>query len=98
MRLVPLSDRVIIRPLPVEEQSKGGILIPENAKDKPVKGEVIAVGPGKWADFATSDKRIPMDLVIGDIVLYGKYVGTEVALDETLLVVKESDILAKVEE
>jgi chaperonin GroES len=92
MNLKPLSDRVIVRPLEAEQKSAGGIIIPDNAKEKPQKGEVIAVGEGKIAD---SGKKIDLSLKKGDKVLYGKYSGTEVTVDgEELIIMRESDVLA----
>ena len=80
MNLKPLADRVIVKPLEAEEKTKGGIIIPDNAKEKPQKGEVIAVGPGKIAD---NGQKITMELKKGDKVLYGKYSGSEVTVDGT---------------
>lgn len=92
MNVKPLADRVIVKPLEAEEKTKGGIIIPDNAKEKPQKGEVVAVGPGKIAD---NGQKITMELKKGDKVLYGKYSGTEVTVDGTdLLIMRESDILA----
>jgi chaperonin GroES len=92
MNLKPLADRVIVKPLEAEEKTKGGIIIPDNAKEKPQKGEVIAVGPGKIAD---NGQKITMELKKGDKVLYGKYSGSEVTVDgNDLLIMRESDILA----
>ena len=83
----PLADRVIVAPAEAEQKTAGGIIIPDTAKEKPQKGTVVAVGPGK--------KDEPMTLKVGDIVLYGKYSGTEVSVDgENLLIMKESDIYA----
>ena len=83
----------MIRPAKREEVSKGGIVLPETAKEKPQEGEVIAIGPGKVAD---DGKRIPMDLKVGDVVIYARYAGTEYKVDdEELIIVRESDILAK---
>jgi chaperonin GroES len=91
MKIKPLADRVIIRPSPAEEKTKGGIILPDTAKEKPVQGEVVAIGPGKTED----GKRIPVEVKVGDKVLYGKYSGTEVTLDgEELLIMRESDIFA----
>jgi chaperonin GroES len=88
----PLADRVIIRALEAEEKTAGGIIIPDNAKEKPQKGEVIAVGPGKVAD---NGQKIEMALKKGDKVLYGKYTGTEVTIDsKDYLIMRESDVLA----
>ncbi len=92
MKVKPLADRVIVRPLEVEEKTTGGIIIPDNAKEKPQKGEVIAVGDGKVAD---SGQKVEMTLKAGDKVLYGKYSGTEVTIDsEEYLIMRESDVLA----
>ncbi len=92
-KLEPLGDRVVIRPSKREEVSKGGILLPDTAKEKPQEGEVIAVGPGKVTDEGT---RIAMDVKVGDTVIYAKYAGTEYKVDdEELIIVRESDILAK---
>ncbi|MFA7359110.1 MAG: co-chaperone GroES [Bacteroidales bacterium] len=88
MTLKPLSDRVLVKPAAAEQKTAGGIIIPDSAKEKPLKGEIIAVGPG------TKDET--MQVVVGDFVLYGKYSGTEVELDgEKLLIMRQSDILAK---
>ena len=88
----PLGERVIVKPSPSEEKTAGGLYIPETAKEKPQKGEVIAVGPGRKAD---DGQRLPMEVKVGDKVLYGKYSGTEMKVDgETYLIMKESDILA----
>jgi chaperonin GroES len=93
MKINPLSDRVIIKPAPAEEKTKGGIILPDTAKEKPVVGEVVAVGPGKRDD----GKLTPTELKVGDKVLYGKYSGTEVTLDgQEYLIMRESDIFAKV--
>ena len=87
MTLKPLSDRVLIKPAPAEQKTAGGIIIPDSAKEKPLKGEVIAVGPG------TKDEA--MQLAVGDSVLYGKYSGTEIELDgDKYLIMRQSDILA----
>jgi chaperonin GroES len=92
MNVKPLADRILVKPLEPEEKTKGGIIIPDNAKEKPQKGEVVAVGPGKIAD---NGQKIVMELKKGDKVLYGKYSGTEVTVDgEELLIVRESDVLA----
>ncbi|HHE41108.1 co-chaperone GroES [candidate division WOR-3 bacterium] len=91
--LVPLGDRVVIRPTPKEEVSKGGIVLPDTAKEKPQEGEIVAVGPGKLTD---DGKRLPMDVSVGDIVIYSKYAGTEFKEDgDELVIMRESDILAK---
>lgn len=92
-QLQPLADRVVIKPLPKEEVTKGGIVIPDTAKEKPQEGEVIAVGPGKLSD---DGKRIDMEVKKGDRVIYSKYAGAEVKVDDTeLIILRESDILAK---
>lgn len=92
MKVKPLADRVIIRPLEAEQKTAGGIIIPDAAKEKPQKGEVVAVGPGKVAD---NGQKIEMSVKNGDKVLYGKYSGTEVSIEGTdYLIMKESDILA----
>ncbi len=93
LKVQPLSDRVVIRPLEEAEQMRGGLYIPDTAKEKPQQGEIVAVGPGRFE----KGERIPMELEIGQKVLYGKYTGTEVTLDDTeYLIVKESDVLAVV--
>ena len=88
----PLADRVVIRALEETEQMRGGLYIPDTAKEKPQQGEVLAVGPGK---FDEKGNRVPMDVKVGDKVLYGKYSGTEVTIEaEQLLILRESDVLA----
>ena len=92
MKLKPLADRVVIRPSPAEEKTKGGIILPDTAKEKPVIGEVVAVGPGKVGD---DGKKILPEVKAGDKVLYGKYSGTEVTVDgEEYLIMREADIFA----
>ncbi|HCA81172.1 MAG TPA: co-chaperone GroES [Bacteroidetes bacterium] len=92
MTLKPLADRVVVKPSAAEEKTKGGIIVPDTAKEKPVWGEVIATGPGKISD---EGKLIPLEVKIGDKVLYGKYSGTEVTIDgEEVLIMRESDIFA----
>jgi chaperonin GroES len=92
-KLVPLGDRVVIKPSPKEEVSRGGIVLPDTVKEKPVEGEIIAVGAGKLTDDGT---RLPMDVKVGDVVIYSKYAGTEFKdKDEELVIMRESDILAK---
>lgn len=91
----PLHDRVIVRRIEQDEKTAGGIIIPDTAKEKPIQGEVIAVGPGARDD---SGKTIAMDVKVGDTVLFGKWAGTEVKLDgEEVLVLKESDIIGVIE-
>jgi len=87
----PLADRVVIKALEESEQMRGGLYIPDTAKEKPQQGEVIAVGPGRYDD----GKLVPMGVKVGDKVLYGKYSGTEVTIDgDQLLILRESDVLA----
>ena len=88
-----LGDRVVIRPTPKEEMSKGGIVLPDTAKEKPQEGEIIAVGPGRLTD---DGKHIAMEVKKGNKVIYSKYAGTEFKIDdEELVILRESDILAK---
>ncbi len=95
MKLKPLGDRVIVKALEEEETTASGIVLPDTAKEKPQRGKVVAVGEGKWDE--DGDKRIPLDVAEGDEVLYSKYGGTEIVIDgEDLLVLRESDVLAKV--
>lgn len=95
MQIQPLADRVVVRPLEETEQMKGGLYIPDTAKEKPQQGEILAVGPGRVSD---DGKRIEMDLKAGDRVIYGKYSGTEVTVsEEEVLILRESDVLAVVE-
>jgi chaperonin GroES len=90
--VMPLADRVVVKPLEESEQMRGGLYIPDTAKEKPSQGEVVAVGPGKVSDDGT---RLDMDVKVGDKVLYGKYSGTDVTIEgEELLILRESDILA----
>ncbi len=92
MTLKPLADRVIVKPSQAEERTKGGIIVPDTAKEKPVWGEVVAAGPGRVSD---DGKTVPMQVKVGDKVLYGKYSGTEVTVDgDELLIMRESDIFA----
>ena len=92
-KVAPLADRVVIKPLEETEQMRGGLYIPDTAKEKPQQGEIVAVGPGRFE----KDKRVPMELKVGDKVLYGKYSGTEVTIDnEPLLILREADVLAVV--
>jgi chaperonin GroES len=90
-KVQPLADRVVIRPLDETQEMRGGLYIPDTAKEKPQQGEVIAVGPGR----VEKGERVPMELQVGAKVLYGKYSGTEVTIDDDqYLIVKESDVLA----
>ncbi len=92
IKVRPLADRVVIKALEESEQMRGGLYIPDTAKEKPQQGEVIAVGPGKLSD---EGNRIEPELKVGDKVLYGKYSGTEVTVDnEQYLILRESDVLA----
>lgn len=87
MNIKPLADRVVVKPADAEQKSQGGIIIPDTAKEKPLRGTVVAVGKG------TEDN--PMELKEGDVVLYGKYAGTEIELEgEKLIIMRESDVLA----
>ncbi len=91
VKVNPLADRVVVRALDDAETMRGGLYIPDTAKEKPQQGEIVAVGPGRFED----GKRVPMDVKAGDKVLYGKYSGTEVTVDgEQLLILRESDVLA----
>lgn len=91
--IVPMGDRVVIKPLEKEEVTKSGIVLPDTAKEKPQEGEVMAVGPGRTTD---EGKRIAMELKQGDRVIFAKYAGTEVKLDEIeYLILRETDVLAK---
>ena len=92
LKVFPLADRVAIRPMEETEQMKGGLYIPDTAKEKPIQGEVIAVGPGRME----KGDRVTMELKVGDRVVYGKYSGTQVELDgEEIILIKESDVIAK---
>ena len=96
MNLKPLGDRLIVKPVEEEETTASGIVLPDTAKEKPQKGTVVAVGEGRWDE--EGEKRIPLDVSQGDEVLYSKYGGTEITVeDDELLVLRESDVLAKVE-
>ena len=96
MKLKPLGDRLIVRAIEEEETTASGLVLPDTAKEKPQKGLVIAVGDGKYDE--DGENRIPLDVAEGDEVLYSKYGGTEIKVDgEDLLVLRESDVLAKVE-
>ena len=90
MKFKPLGDRILIKPLEAQEQTKGGIVLPDSAKEKPQEGKIIAAGEGK----KEGDKVTPLSLKVGDKVLYGKYSGTEIAIDsEDYLIVREDDVL-----
>jgi chaperonin GroES len=93
VKLQPLADRLVVKPSQKEEMTKGGIYLPDTAKEKPQEGEVVAVGPGKMTD---DGKRIPMDIKVGDKVIYSKYGGSEIKIDDIeMIILRESDILAK---
>ena len=93
-KLQPLGDRLVVKPIEKEEVTKGGIVLPDTVKEKPQEGEVVAVGPGRLSD--DGKQRIAMDVKVGDIVIYAKYGGTELKVeDEELVILRESDILAK---
>ena len=93
VKLQPLADRVVIKPIEREEKTKAGIILPDTAKEKPQEGDVVAVGPGRLSD---DGKPIKMDVKVGDRVVYARYAGTEIKIDdEELVILKESDILAK---
>lgn len=92
INLTPLADRVIIKPSEAEETTKGGIILPDTAKEKPIEGTVVAAGPGKITD---DGKTVKLGVKVGDKVLYGKYSGTEISVEgEELLIMRESDIFA----
>ncbi len=93
INIQPLADRVVIRPIEREEITKGGIVLPDTIKERPVEGDVLAAGPGRLSD---DGKRIPMDINVGDRIIYTKYGGTEIKVDdEELIILNESNILAK---
>ena len=93
MNLVPLEDRIVIRTSEAEETTSSGLVIPDSAKEKPQQGEVLAVGPGRVGD---DNERVPMEVAVGDTVVYSKYGGTEIAVDgEDLLILSARDVLAK---
>ena len=93
VKIEPLADRLVVKPIEKEVVTAGGLVLPDTAKEKPQEGEVVAVGPGKLNE---DGKRIPLDVAVGDIVIYAKYGGTEVKIDnEDLLILRESDVLAK---
>lgn len=93
-QITPLGDRVVIRPAEAESQRPSGIYVAETAKEKPQKGTVVAVGPGRWEDGKTE----PMNIAVGDTVLFAKYAGTEIRLnDEDVLIMSQKDVLAKIQ-
>ncbi len=92
-KLQPLADRLVVKPVQKEEMTKGGIYLPDTAKEKPQEGEVVAVGPGRMTD---EGKRIALDVKVGDHVIYSKYGGSEIKIDDVeMIILRESDILAK---
>ncbi|MCM8780425.1 MAG: co-chaperone GroES [Candidatus Omnitrophica bacterium] len=92
MRITPLGDRILVKPLEAEEKTKGGIILPDTAKEKPQEGKVVAVGKGKLLE---DGKIQPLEVKVGDRILYGKYSGTEIKLDgEEHLIIREEDVLA----
>ena len=92
MKVFPLADRVAIRPMEETDTMKGGLYIPDTAKEKPIQGDVIAVGPGRME----KGEKVPMELKVGDRVVYGKYSGTQVELEgEEIILIKEADVIAK---
>lgn len=92
LKIKPLADRVVVKPMEAEEKTKGGIILPDTAKEKPVEGTIVAAGPGKKSD---DGKLIEMEVKVGNKVLYGKYSGTEVTIEgEEYLIMRESDIFA----
>jgi chaperonin GroES len=96
MKLVPLEDRIVVRTAEAEETTVSGLVIPDTAKEKPQQGEVLAVGPGRRAE--NSGELVPLDIAVGDTVVYSKYGGTEITIDgEDLLILAGRDVLAKVE-
>jgi chaperonin GroES len=93
LNVTPLHDRVLVRRLEEKETAKGGIIIPDTAKEKPQEGEVMAVGPGK----IEKGKRIPLDVKVGDRILFGKYTGSDIKIDDQeYLILREEEILAKI--
>lgn len=93
VKLQPMGNRLVVKPMQSEEKTKSGIYLPDTAKEKPQEGKVIAVGPGKVTD---DGKRIPMEVEVGDIIIYAKYGGSEIKIDdEDLIIMREDDILAK---
>jgi chaperonin GroES len=94
MKLKPLGDRVVVKPIEQEEMTAGGIVLPETAKEKPQRGSIVAAGPGRVED----GKRVELDVKEGDTVLFAKYAGTEIKIEgEKVLILRESDILAIIE-
>ena len=93
IKLQPMADRLVVKPIEREEVTKGGIVLPDTVKERPQEGEILAVGPGRLTE---DGKRVAMEVKVGDIVIYAKYGGTEIKIeDEELIILRESDILAK---
>ncbi|OGO40471.1 MAG: co-chaperone GroES [Chloroflexi bacterium RBG_16_57_8] len=93
IKLEPLADRLVVKAIQKDEVTKSGLVLPDTAKEKPQEGEVLAVGPGRVADDGT---RIPVDIKVGDLVIYAKYGGTEIKIDgEEVMILRESDVLAR---
>jgi chaperonin GroES len=93
VKLEPMADRLVVKPIEMEEVTKSGLVLPDTAKEKPQEGKVLAVGPGRLSE---DGKRIAMDVKVGDVVIYAKYGGTEIKVEgEELMILRESDILAK---
>jgi len=93
VKLQPLADRLVVKPIEKEQRTKSGIVLPDTVKERPQEGEVIAVGPGRLSE---DGKLIPMDIKVGDVVIYAKYGGTEIKIeDEEVIILRESDVLAK---
>ncbi len=91
LTLKPLADRIVVEPIPSEEKSAGGVILPDTAQEKPMTAKVIAVGPGRVLD---NGKKVPMEVEVGETVLYGKYSGTEVKIEgEKLVILKQTDVL-----
>ena len=96
VNIKPLEDRIVVKPLDAEQTTASGLVIPDTAKEKPQEGEVLAIGPGRWDD--EGEKRIPLDVQVGDVVLYSKYGGTEVKYNnEEYLILSARDVLAVVQ-
>ncbi len=92
LNIKPLGDRIVVKPMEAEEKTKGGIILPDTAKEKPVEGTIVAAGPGRKSD---DGKIVEMEVKVSDKILYGKYSGTEVTIDgEEYLIMRESDIFA----
>ena len=92
-KLQPLADRIVVKPIEREEVTRGGIVLPDTIKERPQEGKILAAGPGRLTD---DGKRIPMEVKVGDVVVYAKYGGTEIKVDdEELMILNESNVLAK---